>query len=90
MILFVLIFSKFAFSHIVLDEVLTTEKARFSLKTVCSKMVTHETPLIDIISSNTIDLNTSLIFIQWDLKQRNGSTQEDASRKQKDSLKSLS
>lgn len=55
MIFFIILISKFSFSHIVLDEVLTTDKIKYSLKDVCSKMVIHESPLIDIISSNTID-----------------------------------
>jgi len=44
-----------SFSGIIQDEVSTTEKARFSFRTVCSKMVRHESPLIEVVSANTLD-----------------------------------
>lgn len=44
-----------SFAHIIQDDVTVTDKASFSLTSVCQKMVTHESPLIDVISSNAID-----------------------------------
>lgn len=44
-----------AFAHIIQDDVSVTGKERFSFKTVCSKMVTHESPLIEYVSGNEID-----------------------------------
>ena len=44
-----------AFAHIIQDDVATTDKSRFDLKTVCKKSVTHESPLIDIVSGTELD-----------------------------------
>ena len=44
-----------AFSSIVQDDVSTTDKTRFPFTTVCQKMVTHESPLIDVISGTELE-----------------------------------
>ena len=44
-----------AFSNVVQDDVSTTEKIRFSFKTVCQKLVAHESPLIEVISGTELD-----------------------------------
>ena len=45
----------FAFSSIVQDDVSTTDKTRFAFTTVCQKMVSHESPLIDVISGTELE-----------------------------------
>ncbi len=45
----------FAFAHIVQDDVTITEKSRFTLKAACSKLVPHESPLIDVVSGTELD-----------------------------------
>lgn len=55
MIFAILLLPLFAFSNVIQDDVSTTDKIRFSFKTVCQKMVTHETPLIEIVSGTVID-----------------------------------
>lgn len=55
MIYVFLILPLFAFAHTLQDDVSITEKSRFSLKAVCTKMVTHESPLIDVISGTELD-----------------------------------
>jgi hypothetical protein len=55
MVFFLLFLSTFSFSHIIQDDVSTTTKERFSLSTVCKKMVSHESPLIDVVSGTEID-----------------------------------
>lgn len=45
----------FSYAGVVRDEVAITDKVNFSWKTVCSKMVTHETPLIEAVSGTEID-----------------------------------
>ena len=42
-------------AHVIQDDVSTTDKIRFSLKAVCSKMVTHEAPLIEVVSGTELD-----------------------------------
>lgn len=44
-----------AFSSVIRDDVSTTDKARFSYRTVCTRMVAHESPLIDVISGTELD-----------------------------------
>jgi len=44
-----------AISGVVQDDVSTTEKQRFSFKSVCQKMVAHESPLIEVVSGTEID-----------------------------------
>jgi hypothetical protein len=44
-----------AISGVVQDDVSTTEKQRFSFKSVCKKMVSHESPLIEAVSGTEID-----------------------------------
>ncbi len=53
--IFLFFFSSLAFSNVILDEVTTTDKASFSFQTVCSKMVRHESPLIEVVSANELD-----------------------------------
>lgn len=55
MFLFILFFSQTLFGHVIQDDVATTQKEKFSLRTVCQKMVTHESPLIEIVSGTVID-----------------------------------
>ncbi len=55
MILTLLLFSSLSFAGVIKDDVATTEKARFDFKTVCSKMVTHESPLIEVVSGTELD-----------------------------------
>ena len=55
MIFAILLLPLFAFSNVIQDDVSTTDKFRFSFKTVCQKMVTHESPLIEIVSGTVID-----------------------------------
>jgi hypothetical protein len=45
----------FSIAGVIQDDVATTDKFRFSFKTVCEKMVTHEAPLIDAISGTELD-----------------------------------
>ncbi len=40
---------------VVQDDVSVTEKFRFSFQTVCKKMVTHESPLIEVVSGTELD-----------------------------------
>lgn len=53
--LFILLSAPLLYAHVIQDNVATTHKERFSLSTVCQKMVTHESPLIDIVSGTVID-----------------------------------
>jgi hypothetical protein len=55
MIFAILLLPLFAFSNVIQDDVSTTDKFRFPFKTVCQKMVTHESPLIEIVSGTVID-----------------------------------
>jgi hypothetical protein len=55
MIFAILLFPLLALSHVIQDEVSTTDKIRFSFKTVCQKMVTHESPLIEIVSGTELE-----------------------------------
>ena len=52
---FFVFLQSFSFSGIIQDDVSTTDKLRFSFKTVCQKMVSHEAPLIEVLSSGEID-----------------------------------
>lgn len=45
----------FAYAGVVRDEVAITDKVNFSWKAVCSKMVSHESPLIEPVSGTVID-----------------------------------
>ncbi len=45
----------FSYAGVVRDDVTVTDKVNFSWKTVCSKMVAHESPLIDFVSGTQID-----------------------------------
>jgi hypothetical protein len=55
MILTLLLFPLLSFATVVQDDVSTTEKNPFSFKTVCQKMVTHESPLIEVVSGSELD-----------------------------------
>jgi hypothetical protein len=55
MILYILLFPLIAFSHVIQDDVATTEKSSHSFKSVCAKLVTHEAPLIEVISGTELD-----------------------------------
>lgn len=44
-----------AFAHVIQDDVKTVQKSRFSFKTVCERMVSHESPLIEEISGRELD-----------------------------------
>lgn len=54
MLLFLLL-PLFSFASVIQDDVATTDKVRFSFRTVCSKMVTHESPLIEVASGRELD-----------------------------------
>jgi hypothetical protein len=53
----VLLLFLISLSHagVVRDDVTITDKANFSWKTVCAKMVEHDSPLIDPVSGTEID-----------------------------------
>jgi hypothetical protein len=53
--IFLLFIPLFTFAHVIQDDVTITSRERFSFKTVCSKMVTHESPLIEYVSGTEID-----------------------------------
>ncbi len=55
MILISLFISLVSFAHVIQDDVATTEKNPFNFNTVCEKMVTHESPLIEVVSGTEID-----------------------------------
>lgn len=55
MILFFILFQSLSFAHIIQDDVATTERNRFAFRAVCDKMVTHEAPLIEIVSGTELD-----------------------------------
>lgn len=44
-----------SFAHVIQDDVSVTDKSRFQFSTVCQKMVTHESPLIEIASGTELD-----------------------------------
>lgn len=45
----------FSYAGVIRDEVSVTDKVNFSWKTVCAKMVPHESPLIEPVSGTEID-----------------------------------
>lgn len=55
MIYTLLLFPILVFANVIQDDVSTTDKFSFSFKTVCQKMVTHESPLIEIASGTELD-----------------------------------
>ncbi len=62
--LFVTLFiSLFAFSHVIKDDVQTTDKFIFKFGDVCSKMVAHESPPIDPLSVTTLDCMGSKVSV---------------------------
>lgn len=52
---FFIFLSAFTFAHVVKDEILTTDKTTHSFKSVCEKMIPHESPLIEIVSGTVLD-----------------------------------
>lgn len=55
MILIFMLFPFLVFATVIQDDVSTTDKIPFSFKTVCQKMVTHESPLIEVVSGTELD-----------------------------------
>lgn len=55
MIFALLFFPFISFAHIIQDDVAVSEKTRHSFKAVCSKMVTHESPLIEVVNGTELD-----------------------------------
>ncbi len=55
MILAFILFPLFSYAHIIQDDVSITDKTRYALHTVCSKLVAHESPLIEIVSGTELD-----------------------------------
>ncbi len=43
------------FAHVIQDDVSITTRENYSFKAVCAKMVTHESPLIEVVSGTEID-----------------------------------
>lgn len=54
-ILLLLLFPFFVEAHVIQDDVATSGKESFSFKTVCQKMVSHESPLIEAVSGTELD-----------------------------------
>jgi hypothetical protein len=52
---FLLFFSLQLLAGVIQDDVSTTEKARFSFKTVCLKVLGQDAPLIDVLSGTEIN-----------------------------------
>lgn len=55
MLIFFTLFSILSFAEVIQDDVTTTEKNPFQFKYVCQKMVTHESPLIEVASGTELD-----------------------------------
>ncbi len=55
MIFALILFPILSFANILQDDVAVTDKIRHSFKAVCTKMVTHEAPLIEIVSGTQLD-----------------------------------
>ncbi len=55
MIFAFIFFPLFSYAHIIQDDVSITDKSRHSFHTVCSKLVAHESPLIEIVSGTELD-----------------------------------
>lgn len=49
------LFISLCFAGVVRDDVTVTDRASFSWKSVCAKMVSHESPLIDPVSGTELD-----------------------------------
>ncbi|MFL5784700.1 MAG: hypothetical protein ACJ76H_08840 [Bacteriovoracaceae bacterium] len=52
---FFLLFISLSYAGVVRDDVTVTDKVSFSWQTVCRKMVSHESPLIEPVSGTEID-----------------------------------
>lgn len=55
MVLLFSLFTSLVFATVVQDDIQTTDKLRFPFKAVCLKMVTHESPLIEVVSGTELD-----------------------------------
>lgn len=55
MALFIFLYPLFVFSHVIQDDVSVTDRSRFTFGSVCKKMVTHESPLIEVVSGTELD-----------------------------------
>jgi hypothetical protein len=55
MFIFLLLLSFSVGAHIIQDDVVTTDKVEFSFQKVCQKMVSHESPLIEVSSGTVLD-----------------------------------
>ncbi len=55
MILLFIFLPLFSFAEVIKDDVATTDKIPFSFRSVCDKMVTHEAPLIEVVSGTELD-----------------------------------
>jgi hypothetical protein len=53
--LFFLLFPFTSFSRVIQDDVTVVEKFSYNMKEVCSKMVTHESPLVEVVSGTELD-----------------------------------
>jgi len=55
MIFFFLLLPLVSFSHVIQDDVMTTDRKNYSFKNVCSRMVSHEAPLVEVVSGQELD-----------------------------------
>lgn len=55
MVFFYLLLPLFVNAHVIQDDVATTSRSNFSFKSVCEKLVTHESPLIEVVSGTELD-----------------------------------
>lgn len=55
MLLTVILFPILCLAHVIQDDVAVTSRQRFPFKSVCLKMVTHEAPLIEVVSGSILD-----------------------------------
>ncbi len=63
MLFFFFLLPLISFSHVVHDAISASDKQVFSFATVCQKMVTHETPLIEALSGSEIDCMGKKILV---------------------------
>jgi len=55
MVAFLFFLPFLSFAVVLRDDVATTDKISYSFKEVCQKMVTHESPLIEVLSATELD-----------------------------------
>ena len=53
--LFLVIFIFPLYAHVIQDDVSITDKSHFSFKSVCQKLVAHDSPLIEVKSGTELD-----------------------------------